>query len=341
MYSIDGIIFSLQNHGGISVYFSELLKLLTEENEEHRLLIESSIRPINLSQLPTKYIDSRQARWAERYRSCRLDKPTTVFHSSYYRKSNRANIPTVMTVYDFVYERYIGGVKRYVHSIQKNSAIRSAQSVICISQATKDDLLHYVGEIPGQSVHVIHCGVSKVFRPLELEPPKKPYMLFVGQRGGYKNFRLAVAALELLPDMEMVCVGGGSLQRTELDGSSSKTHERIRHAGYVDNEGLNRLYNQAACLVYPSSYEGFGIPVIEAMRAGCPVVSLNCDAVVEVGKDALTIAEEHDAKAVADSVNKTRSSARGQIISRGFEISSQYSWQEAHRQTLEVYRSLS
>jgi mannosyltransferase len=89
--------------------------------------------------------------------------------------------------------------------------------------------------------------------------------------------------MELLPDFELHCVGGGPLQPSELAGIPDSVIRRVRHVGFVDDETLNELYNQAVCLLYPSSYEGFGIPVVEAMRAGCPVVSVACKAVMEVG----------------------------------------------------------
>jgi mannosyltransferase len=108
----------------------------------------------------------------------------------------------------------------------------------------------------------------------------------------------------------------------------------------VDDATLNQLYNHAICLVYPSSYEGFGIPVAEAMRAGCPVVSVACKAVMEVGGDALTIAEELDPKAMADAILKTVSSGRSDLIERGLSVAAAYSWEKTHARTLAVYRSL-
>jgi mannosyltransferase len=101
------------------------------------------------------------------------------------------------------------------------------------------------------------------------------------------------------------------------------------------------LYNQAVCLLYPSSYEGFGIPVVEAMRAGCPVVSVECKAVMEVGGDALTIAEGLDPRALADAIIKTTSSDRKNLIEKGLSMAQTYSWEKTHAKTLEVYRSLS
>jgi mannosyltransferase len=264
-----------------------------------------------------------------------------VFHSSYYRRPDGGNAPIVVTVHDFVYERYAKGLKRWVHTHQKHAAIRAAQAVICVSEATRQDLIEFVGEIPGQTVHVIHNGVSEVFRPLSLASAPAPYVLYVGERRGYKNFMRVLAAMEFLPDLELHCVGGGDLRAEELAAAPATARHRIRHLGFVTDEALNEYYNRALCLVYPSSYEGFGIPVAEAMRAGCPVVSTRCKAVLEVGGDALTVAADADPRALADAVLcLTNVEYRNQVVSTGFEISRRFSWDRTHEGTLEVYRSL-
>jgi mannosyltransferase len=224
---------------------------------------------------------------------------------------------------------------------QKHAAIRAAQAVICISESTRQDMLEFVGEIPGQTVHVIHNGVSDVFRPLSLTAEPAPYVLYVGERRGYKNFTRLLAAMEFLPDLELHCVGGGALRAEELAAAPAGTQCRIKHLGFISDEALNEHYNRAFCLVYPSSYEGFGIPVVEAMRAGCPVVSTRCKAVMEVGDDALTVADEADPRALADAVLRLTSAGyRDRMVSAGLEASRRFSWGQTHDGTLAVYKSL-
>jgi mannosyltransferase len=263
-----------------------------------------------------------------------------VFHSSYYRRPDARGVPTVVTVHDFIYERFSRGPRRWVHTWQKHAAIRAAHAIICVSNATRDDLLTYVGVGRGQSVHVIPNGVSACFRPIGSAPPVRPFVLFVGARGGYKNFGLAVRALAWLPDVELHCVGGGGLRPDELRGVPEPLARRVRHLGQVDDETLNRLYNQAVCLVYPSRYEGFGIPVAEAMRAGCPVASVACKAVLEVGGDALAVAEAAEPDALAAAIARTMSAERAVLVERGLARGRRYSWDTTHAATLDVYRSL-
>ena len=246
-----------------------------------------------------------------------------------------------MTVHDFTYERFASGPRRWVHMAQKRAAIRAAQAVICVSQATRADLEQWVGVRPDQQVHVIPNGVGDAFRPLSLvSTPPRPYVLFVGARSGYKNFRLALQALALLPALELHCVGGGTLRADELAEVPHAVRARVRHLGYIDDESLNHCYNGAACLLYPSSHEGFGIPVLEAMRAGCPVVSIACAAVLEIGGNALVVAEA-DARALAEAIESLRDQQRrAAVVAAGLAVARHYSWQMTHERTLQVYRSL-
>ena len=340
MITIDGIVFSLQGHGGISVYFHTLLDYLKRQRVPATLTMETPARQAVGEGGEGMSVIRRRARWLERYRTCRVPPATSVFHSSYYRRPDGGGFPTVVTVHDFIYERFSSGPRRWVHGTQKAAAIQAAQAIVCVSESTRQDLLEFIGVRSEQSIHVIHNGVSDIFRPLELPPSAASYVLYVGQRAGYKNFPLALNALTFLPGFELYCVGGGALHSRELAGVPASVAGRVRHVGLVDDETLNTLYNQAACLVYPSTYEGFGIPVVEAMRAGCPVVSVACRAVVEVGRDALTIAEDPDPRVLADAILKTVSADRPSLVKRGLAVAREYSWDRTHAQTLAVYRSL-
>ncbi len=341
---IDGIIFSLQRQGGISVYTQQLLHYLATQQAATALTLETPLtqQVEGFDGSPNFTVLPRNARPAERYLRCRTPATAEVFHSSYYRRPSRANIPTVVTVHDFIYERFSRGPRRWVHMAQKHAAIRAAQSIICISEATRTDLEEWVGIRPDQQVHVIYNGVADTFKPLPTAMSStRPYILYIGERGGYKNFSLVVEAMKLLPEFALHCVGGGSLRPEELDAMPNTVRNRVFHLGFVTDEALNEQYNGAACLAYPSSYEGFGIPVVEAMRAGCPVVCIDCKAVLEVGGPALTVAPAADPQALAEAITKVCSPEhRRAVIAKGLSMAQRYSWQNTHSKTLQVYCEL-
>ena len=348
---LDGIIFSLQQHGGISVYFRELLRRFTAA--DHAVLtVESPLKAVEAAEsFSALTCVERPGRRLERMRRCRdavgHDVPRAdVFHSSYYRRPAGNGVPTVVTVHDFVAHRFLRGARGRMRTWLMNSAIAQARHIICISEATREDLMEFVGVRSDQRVSVIHNGVSALFRPLTggaaRASPDRSFALFVGQRAGYKNFSLALRALEHLPDLVLYCVGGGALQPAELAGVSESTRARVQHLGFVADERLNMLYNQAHCLVYPSTYEGFGIPVLEAMRAGCPVVSVDCKAVLEVGGLALSVSEESE-----DPVSLTRAierlhdtDIRSRLRELGLERSRQFSWDRCFEQTMATYHDI-
>ncbi len=338
---LDGIIFSLQQYGGISVYFMQLLQLISKTQGEAILLLDKNLKQ-KIPKLGNNIeIIQQSHRLLERYRRCNALRSNIVFHSSYYRLPRPHHLSTVVTVHDFIYERFQKGPRRWIHSIQKNTAIQTAKNIICVSETTKQDLLEFIGIKPEQNIFVIHNGVSNAFQPLNLEKSlKQPFILFVGRRDGYKNFKVVRDSLNFLPKINLYCIGGGPLELKELEGLPDSILKRIKHFGFVSDKELNILYNRAVCLVYPSSYEGFGIPVIEAMRAGCPVISTNCKAILEVGRDALTVVSELDPHAIAEAIIFTVSSNRTNIIHKGLSVSQDYSWENTHLQTLEVYRSM-
>lgn len=263
-------------------------------------------------------------------------------HSSYYRIGTGEHIENITTVHDFTYEKFIRGPKRWLHSWQKFRAIRSSDAIICISENTKRDLLHYLPDVDPAKITVIYNGVSNLFFPIaDLKPAEKPYVLFVGVRGGYKNFKAAAEAVALFPDLELCAVGGGRFSDEETAWLKRLLPGRYRHAGMVSTEALNLLYNQAASLLYPSSYEGFGIPVVEAMRAGCPVIAVNASSIPEVAGEAgllLESADPHLLRAALEQVLDGHQ--RAQLIMKGLDQSKQFSWDTTFEQTLAVYEKV-
>ena len=335
---IDGIVYSIQNFGGISVYFNELIRTLENENCTFQITTYNDKKQ---NPFPSNAEVTEISRFLERYRNCKINlNGFDIFHSTYYRNPDNKKIKNIVTVHDFVYEHYNNGLRKFVHSNQKFSSIRNADRIICISEATKKDLLHFLPDINESLIDVIYNGVSNTYRPENIAHSEgQPFLLFIGARAGYKNFQVAAKSLEYLKDFKLVCVGGGKLSESDLSGLPSSIQNRIEHAGFLSEEAINHLYNQAFCLVYPSSYEGFGIPVAEAMQAGCPVVVSQCEAVIEVGQESLTVVDTLDALEFAKGVEKLFDKEYRRVkIESGLIRSKIYDWRKTHQYTLDVYR---
>jgi len=339
MLIIDGIIYSLQKHGGISVYFNEIISRLNLIDFQYEAIIyDESFSRCDKNNLN---IEFRRSRLLERYRSCDVKNSAKVFHSSYYRVPSRV-VPLVTTVHDFTYEMFFKGIPLIIHRRQKYDAIRRSQAIICVSENTKRDLLHYLPDINEKIVYVIPNGVGSAFYPIV--PSYKTsnqgsYVLYVGARHSYKNFTILVDALSVMKDLSLVCVGGGLMTKIESSLISNALPNRFTHYPYVPDSELNKLYNDAFALVYPSSYEGFGIPPLEAMRAGCPVIALNCSSIPEVTGNAALLLGEASSGAIKTALNLlAESSQRSLFRERGFLQSAKFSWDKTFKSTLDIYR---
>ncbi len=353
----DNIIFSLQRAGGISVYWYEMLRRMLRDGIplhaiEDRHVQDNIFRakltlPQNLI-VSSRVMPTRIARYLPPFVT--LPKKC-VFHSSYYRFPWGRNYVTVETAYDFTYERFGTGLAHLVHSSQKRIALQRAQGVICISESTKRDLLRFVPGISEEWIRVIYLGFSDEFMPLsEAEKCDSsdheglrdvPYLVYVGDRSAYKNFGLAVQAVRQVPKYGLVVVGGGALSQSDQVLLDENLGGRYLHLDRLPNEKLNSLYNGAHALIYPSSYEGFGIPVIEAMAAGCPVIATNASSIPEAAGDAGLLVDEISADAFAACIRSLESiSLREAVIQRGFENAKRFSWERCYQQTIAFYCDL-
>jgi len=352
---LDNIIFSLQRAGGISVYWYELLRRMTRDRlsiqmVEHACATSNIFRK-KLDFDPSILIDDRPLPpWLSRYLAYPAAKGGQfLYHSSYYRRSQRAGATNVVTVYDFTYERFRRGVPRWAHSMQKEAAVKAANGIICISESTKRDLLGFYPETPESKIHVIYLGASELYKPLEpagrqLLPPvlvDTPFVLFVGARDSYKNFRIALESVAGLPDYWLVSAGGGELKPGEAELSQKLLPGRHMHLPVVDNERLNLFYNCAHALLYPSGYEGFGIPIIEAMAAGCPVIAANVSSIPEACGNAGLLVDDIRQDALADQILKLEDAGfRSSMIDKGYAQAKRFSWETCYLETLSFYEKV-
>ncbi|MGN5003002.1 glycosyltransferase family 4 protein [Aeromonas sp. 82P] len=326
MVQIDDIIYRLQSKGGISVYFDQLISGLEKSTLDYKIVGH---------EMKNRFLD--------RYRYCQIgyEEEYGVFHSSYYRlPDKRKKLKVVTTVHDFTYEKFLTGPAKWVHSWQKNKAIRNSDLVICVSYNTAKDLQQYCPVDPSK-IRVIYNGVSDSYHPIDAlsNEESQQAVVFVGARSGYKNFTLAVESVAVVPSLQLQIIGGGKLSEDEIKHLERYLPNRYCWLGRLSDEELNQTYNQAYALLYPSSYEGFGIPVIEAMRAGCPVIAVNVSSIPEVAGDAAILVNEPTVVAFSDALIKLPV-MRKQLITAGLEQAAKFSWGRCFEETLAVYKEL-
>lgn len=347
--SLDSIIFGLQRFGGISTYWHQLLQHWDRDfgHDCEVILPEPVISGLQLApelaRLPVVR-DPRNIRFA-RYLSA---SPTTcaIQHSSYYRPPASRRTASVMTVYDFIYERYRSGLARQVHGFQKSRALHRADVILSISHSTRSDLLERYPRIDPSRVVVTHLAHdAEVFRPMEAKAERDAALahqvLFVGQRAGYKQFTLAVEALRNLPDLSLLIVGP-PLTAEEEQTLQSVLPGRWSLRDGVHNEALRQLYAQCFALIYPSDYEGFGLPVLEAMACGAPVVCSHVSSIPEVGGDAALYADQQRGEAYAERLAALfDTDFNSDIRRKSLANAEKFSWKRCFAETAEVYRQLS
>jgi len=324
----DDIVYSLQSFGGISEYWREMTT--------------------RVEAMPGFAVVHRTGgtwgRTAVQRSECQ------VFHSSYYRTARGPKTRSVTTVHDLAYELgHVGnGVKAVLHRFEHRKAFFAADALICVSQSTRDDLLRVYPELAGRCpIFVVPHGVSALSSgaALSARMVNTPYVLYVGGRQAYKNFDNALAgfAASRLKEQGFVltCTGAPLTTAERQRISHLGLGESVRSLGTVRREELGRLYAAAHCLLYPSLFEGFGMPLLEAMQQGCPVVSSNRSVMPEVSGDAALLVDALDPIAIAAAlVDVCSPQTRQRLVTAGLARAAEFSWDRAAAQHASIYRSL-
>jgi glycosyltransferase involved in cell wall biosynthesis len=365
--AFDQQIFLLQEYGGISRYFCNLSQQLVQtQNVDVRVFAplhtNRNLSAANdiagagyfLPQLHPKLmrLAMEVSKHTARFSINRF--APDILHETYfsYDDYKPQAAKRVLTVYDFIHERYSDMFENHhMTSEPKKAAALRADHVICISESTRRDLIEFC-DVPEDRISVVYLGADVGFRKNEtLTGPdnnqRRPYLLFVGNRGGYKNFDGFVDAFShsprLLADFDIVCFGGGPLNTQELQMAAhcGLRSNQITQFGGEDHV-LAQLYQNAVAFIYPSFYEGFGIPPLEAMAAGCPVISSNTSSLPEVVGDAGEYFNPVDQDSMIAAMEQVLYSTSycTKLIERGHKQESKFNWKKCADETLAIYRDL-
>jgi glycosyltransferase involved in cell wall biosynthesis len=256
-----------------------------------------------------------------------------LFISTYY--TTPLSTPSVFMAYDMIPEVLGANLNESMWK-EKHHAIRHASAYIAISENTASDLAKFFPEIASKSVTVAHCGVQSLFSPASQEDIKdfknkygisKPYFISVGGAADYKNsilFFKAFAQLASKQGFEIVCTGSGVVLEGELRNYTLGT---VVHKLQLNDEELRLAYAGAVALVYPSKYEGFGLPVLEAISCGCPVITCPNASIPEVAGEAALYVNDEDVEGLTDALCEIQKpKVRNSLIAAGLEQAKKFSW---------------
>jgi mannosyltransferase len=345
---LDDIVYHLQKHGGISAVWNAILEGVKGSSLEDVLGVES----IENGSSQASYFGQGLPLPIRRYLPIKLKKAIPgIFHSSYFRVCIDPDIQNIVTVHDCIAERYDAGIKKLTHITQKKFALSMADKVICVSENTKKDLLHFYPWMQGKSIEVVHNGVNSFFLEEVATPSKQfqfmeKYILYVGGRQPHKNFEAVIkvmnSELAVKSGLKLVVVGGGPFSKDHRDSLTSVAESnRLFHIQDCNMKTLKQLYHNAFCLLYPSLYEGFGIPPLEAMASGCPVICSDSSSLPEVVGDAALLFKPESALEIEPHLQSLFDSKfRLSLVKRGIAHASLNQNKKCVEKMITIYHNL-
>jgi glycosyltransferase involved in cell wall biosynthesis len=368
---IDGVIFQFQSRGGVSRIYSEILPRMCDQDDylritlllkegraprqplpAHRFITHRAVPHVNPYLRPGRL-------WGKHALSVRrlVDRlwigygAGKIWHSTYFTQPDHWRGAQVVTVVDMIYELYpnlFNEPDDEQFRERKRRAVTDASAVICISETTRADVQNYYG-IGSDKTFVVPLAHSDSFRPPEDEEKSRheggPFLLYVGRRTHYKNFDLlleAYSSWSRRTDIDLIVVSD-SHWTPEEERRLAKLDlcSHVHLLTDIDDDHLRRLYGQAAAFVYPSLYEGFGIPLLEAMACGCAVVASDIPTSREVAGDCAIYFEPDSSEDLRNALERVVTEGpKATRRAAGINRARAFSWNETARRTLEVYRSL-
>lgn len=290
----------------------------------------------------------------------RLRKDRTQVYSAQYVSPPICPAKSVLVIHDISFEyfpQYFKTLERWRLKLLTPFSARIASHILACSESTKRDLVKFYG-IPPDKISVVYYGKSPIFRehrnPEDLDRIRKkygiegPYLLYVGNLQPRKNLKRLIAAFGRLKKdrsirERLVIVGKRTWLQSEAFGAIDESLKNdILITGYVPEEDLPLLYSAAEVAVYPSIFEGFGFPVLEAMACGTPVITSNTSSLPEVAGDAAILVDPYSEDAIAAAIQRVLSEPglRAELKRKGLEQAARFSWEKAARETLDIFKKI-
>ncbi len=332
---VDGVFFQLYKTGIARVWKSLLEEWVNNGFAKHIVVLDRAgtapkIPGVRYRLIPSYDYNATDADREILQQVCD-EEGADLFISSYY--TTPTTTPSVFMAYDMIPEVMGWDMNSAMWQV-KHQAIQNASGYLAISENTARDLVRFFPEIPLESVKVALCGVTDNFSPASQQEVNsfktkygisKPYFMIVSI-GGYKNTILFLEAFALLNSkqaFDIVCTGGSLLDEQLRAYTSSSTVHMLQ----LSDEELVIAYSGAVALVYPSKYEGFGLPVLEAIACGCPVITSPNASLPEVAGKAALYVQNDDIEGMANALCEVQKpSIRNSLIAAGLEQAKQFSW---------------
>ncbi len=353
---------------GIGTYIRNLVQALGEQDQENQYVLFAGMQNLeNLEELPENFrvVLERSPSYSARelvslsWRLFRLR--LDLYHSTHYVLPAVVPCKAVVTIHDIIHLLYPEFLPSPLAFFYAQRMIRRSLSrgdrIISDSQNTKTDLMEYF-DVDGRKIRVVYPGVAETFRDRlpksELDRKlaefeiERPYLLFVGNPKPHKNLdnviKAYARALEIHPfEADLVCVGdrSGIEFKVRQRASQLGLADRLHLLGHVDDEALPALYQGATLFLFPTLYEGFGLPVVEAMASGLPVVTSNTSALKEVAEGYAHLVNPLDVEEIAKAIAQCMADQdhREALVKLGLRRAEDFRWSRTAEQTLEVYNS--
>lgn len=293
-----------------------------------------------------------------------LDKPADIVHAVSLGYPVATKKPYVVTVHDIgplTHPEYFSEAPPWIMERSLKQAVKQAAALICVSQATAEELMKYVKERYmvdiEDRIHIVHEGVGeKFFEDVDMgsldklpgmPPENVPIILSAGKISPRKNFQGIIEALGKVKDSvshHLIAVGGDGWDYEQVKESVAKhgIEDRVHFVGYVSDEQLCALYRRASVYVHASLFEGFGLTVLEAMAAGCPVITSNCSSLPEVAGDAALLVDPQDSVEIANALKSVCCSEQiaENLRIKGAARAKEFSWLNCAQRVCEIYKAV-